>query len=966
MKKVIAVLALLPTLILAAPAAAQNNYIGGKNKISYRDFDWKVYETPHFRISYYDRVEGSLEDVASYAESAYDDLARRLNFQILEPVPLLIYATHAEFEQTNVTVGFIPEGVGAFATPSRNRMVLPVDLPPRELQALIQHELTHIFQYEILFQGRRGRALYKRPPLWYMEGMASYVGDDETSLDEAWMRDAALSDRVPSVAQPIGGFLAYRFGHMVFEFIESEWGEDGLRDFIFAFRNTMSGNVSQPLERTFNMRVEEFDGAFRTWLRHRYQDYNLRGTPREFGSIFYSGVNRRTAEVSPVASPNGDLVAAFSTAKDDVDVMVFGVPDRKPFKNASKGYTTDYRYLIAQGLTVGPRLGRDLAFSPDGSRVAVFGRRENQRDLLILDVYGEKIVEQIELPMELDQEANPAWSPDGESIAFQAVENGQFDLFQINIGDRAIINLTDDEAYDAAPAYAPDGRRLVYSTQKGAEVKLAELNLETGDRRQLTSGPGSDDGAAFSRDGKRLYFASDREQGVWDIYFQDLEQGTLHRITQVIGAALNPTPIETLQGERVVYQGFSHGIWKLYVADPNRAEPWGEAEKPKMDLNLEDYVPSVSLSVDPDRSVKAKRGFFLDDLSVNIGVDQDGNLASYTYLLFSDHYGDRRLTVALNSIDTFSNFRAMWLNMEQRLNWGFLLYDDRSYYVYGYDYLRDRFSEREQVYRRTGLAMIGEYPLSTYTRLEGTVGVEERKANLPYYSSGGLLFASWQDWVPLLSAGIVGDTAAYNSYGPHRGSRWNAKYYFGYDLDEGGALYRDFVFEWRKYVPISRRQEFGIRFYGLISEGNRPNVYGIGGFDTVRGYRTRGIAGNRNALMNLEYRFPLIDRLDLPFMRIGDVRGRFFVDVGAAWSEYEGNEYNYFGEPGFQFFGEKVLEDGTVVCEDDRLCDGVASYGFGLTARLFGLPLHWDFVKKWDGKETIGGTETQFWIGLRF
>jgi hypothetical protein len=102
------------------------------------------------------------------AESAYDDLSRRLNYQVPKPIPLLYYVSHAEFEQNNVILNFIPEGVGAFAEPARNRMVLPIDLPDDKLQNLIAHELTHIFQYEILF-GAGSRApspRTSRPGSW--------------------------------------------------------------------------------------------------------------------------------------------------------------------------------------------------------------------------------------------------------------------------------------------------------------------------------------------------------------------------------------------------------------------------------------------------------------------------------------------------------------------------------------------------------------------------------------------------------------------------------------------------------------------------------------------------------------------------------------------------------------------------------------------------------------------------------
>jgi hypothetical protein len=34
--------------------------------------------------------------------------------------------------------------------------------------------------------------------------------------------------------------------------------------------------------------------------------------------------------------------------------------------------------------------------------------------------------------------------------------------------------------------------------------------------------------------------------------------------------------------------------------------------------------------------------------------------------------------------------------------------------------------------------------------------------------------------------------------------------------------------------------------------------------------------------------------------------------------------------------------------EDGKLTDGVAAYGFGISVNIFGLPFHWDWVKRWD------------------
>jgi len=227
----------------AVPAFAQF----GQNKIAYDRFDWSIYRSTHFQIYFYEKEKGSLEKVASFAESAYDELSRSLNYQIPHPVPLIFYANHSEFEQTNTELDFIDEGTGAFALPSRDRMVVPIDVPDPYLQSVIQHELTHVFEFEILFQGNFLRAVTSPIPQWFMEGLASYYGHDETNRSRMYLRDAVLTDNVPAIArgQQINPYFAYRFGHAVFDFIEREWGKDAVRDFVYEWRSSVGGGVQR-------------------------------------------------------------------------------------------------------------------------------------------------------------------------------------------------------------------------------------------------------------------------------------------------------------------------------------------------------------------------------------------------------------------------------------------------------------------------------------------------------------------------------------------------------------------------------------------------------------------------------------------------------------------------------------------------------------------------------------------------
>jgi Tol biopolymer transport system component len=936
-------------LLAAAPAGAQ--YFG-KNKVRYDQFDWHIYSTPHFRISFYDRVRPSLPKIASFAESAYDELARKLNFQITEPIPLIAYATHAEFEQTNVISDFVPEGVGAFATPARNRMVLPADLPDKELQQLIQHELTHIFQYEILFQGRLGKALTARPPHWFMEGMASYLGDDEDARARAVMRDAVQADSVPSVGQDYGGYFSYRYGHMVFKFIESEWGLEGVRDFVYEIRNTMGGNVARAIDRAFSMEIDEFDAQFKTWLRKYYQNETLdRGEPREFGREFrVESDDGRSVEASPVAAPSGDLIAAFSTYKDDVDVVVFGVPDRRLVRNLTKGTTTRYQYNVAQLLTIGPTRGRDLAFSPDGDTVAVFARKGRGRVLVLLNALKGGVLRDFDIPY--DQATSPAYSPDGTTIAFNAVANGRSDIFLLDLASGEFRNITDDPPFDTAPAFTPDGTGLVYTSESGEGAKLFELQLaEPTRRRQLTFGPGDDEGAALSRDGKKLYFASDRDQGIIDLYALDLETRELWRLTRVVGAALNPMPVPTPDGERIIFQAYHRGGWKLFVTDPAQGAAAGVEEAAKEVTEREPFVPAVTVTVADDKIEKLKgRKLFVEDAQAYVGINQDQTLVSQAYVSLSDNYGDRRFTIFLESVEGYSNFRLAWSNLEKRLQWGATIFDDRAYFI-GYDTTTGSVVRVQNLYRETGAALFAQYPLSLYYRLEGGVGYEQLKVNYPAQDpfTGAFGFIPVQNDVPFVLGGLVGDTTIYQNYGPHAGARWSLYFAQYFDATNGGTLSRDIRFEGRAYLPLSRRNELAFRLFTGYATGNQPTIYYFGGLDTLRGFDYRSIVGNQAAYLNAEWRFPLVDFLAMPFLRTANIRGRVFLDVGGAKYDFPGYVQPY-----------DCYADG-------KLKDCVSSYGMGFSANIFGLPCHFDFAKRWNFDETLSDSlESTFWIGIRY
>jgi hypothetical protein len=951
-------------LLLAFAPLHSQDYGGGaliagsgfsKNKIQYRDFKWEIYHSPHFNLYYYQEEKPQLQKVVSFAESAYDKLSREFNFQIKEPVPLIYYATHSAFEQNNVLLNFIPEGVGAFASPARFRMVLPIDVPDPELYQLISHELTHIFQYHMLFQGSLAKAVASGPPTWFMEGMASYMAKDESQRDRMYLRDAVVNDRIPSVARgEVEGFFAYRFGHAVFDFIEERWGREGFLDFIYEIRNTIGSRVDRAIKRTFKIEPEDFDIEFRRWLRKKYLPQLVQtGEPSDFGHIFRIDQDRTggTEAISPVASPSGDLVAALSGYKGKVDVVLFDAKNRRLIRNLTRNFASQYQYLISQELTTGRRLGRDLAFSPDGNTLAVFAKRERGRSLLLIDVLSGHLNTVIDM-FDVEQQGSPVFSPDGRTVAFYGWQSGQFDIFALDLETRKISHITDDDVFDGAPAFSPDGKSVFFVSTVSTGNKIFRVDLASpGTRYQITTGQSNENDPTFSPDGKRLYFTSDRS-GPENIFSLELATGKLRQHTDVVTGAFMPTVLRETEGpERVVYGGYWRQSFDLYVANTDEAVK--EAQKleiptaPAETKDLPHFEPDIQVTLDEANKEKYHgRKFFLEDAEATIGVNSDQSYQGRILLNFTDYLGDHRIFANLSSIDSFSNFDVTYADLSHRLQWQVQAFDYRTFFQTGDPELNP--TQGRTDFSVTGAVASLVYPFSFYQRVELGVGYLFRKESLPFFNPDGSIGFSptFRDNFPIIQGAWVGDSAVFDNYGAVSGRRWRLNLSYAFDTQESGTKYTSADLEIRQYLHVTQRSNFAFRLFAGGSNGNAPPPYYFGGLDTLRGVNFRSLVGDRAFFANFEFRFPLIDLLATPVLAFQGIRGVLFVDVGGAY---------YHNFETFRFYNS---DTGT-------LQNAVASYGWGLTARILGLDFNWDFARPYDLKHS-GSFTTDFWIGYRF
>ena len=228
-------LLLSSVVLIAAPLQAQ--YFG-RNKVQYQDFNFKVLKTEHFDIYYYPAEQVAASQAARMAERWLTRLSTVFHHELSGRQPLILYASPAEFQQTNAIGGDIGEGTGGVTEALRRRIVLPVGGTLEDLNHVIGHELVHAFQYDITGSGR-ATSLGALPaatalPLWFIEGMAEYLSlgpvDPATAM---WMRGAVQDtarDTLPTFRQlDDPRFFPYRYGQALLAYVAGHWGRPGHR-----------------------------------------------------------------------------------------------------------------------------------------------------------------------------------------------------------------------------------------------------------------------------------------------------------------------------------------------------------------------------------------------------------------------------------------------------------------------------------------------------------------------------------------------------------------------------------------------------------------------------------------------------------------------------------------------------------------------------------------------------------------
>jgi Tol biopolymer transport system component len=891
-------LSLLPGLIawlLVWTPAADAQYFG-RNKVQYETFQFKILKTEHFDIYYYPDEQRLADDVGRMAERWNARLTRLLDHHLSGRQPLIIYASHPHFEQTNAITGFLGEGTGGVTESRRRRIVLPAGASLAETDHVVGHELVHAFQYDI---GSHSIQRTMVLPLWFVEGMAEYLSIGPNDAHTAmWMRDAVLSEgrdetgknnRLPAIRDLHDArYFPYRWGQALWAYIGGRWGDRAVGDALFA---AMGGDAIGALEAVTGTEEKVLSTQWQEALRAQYGPFAASAQrPHEFArSLITRESSGGGLNVAPSLSPDGRRVVFFSERSQiSIDMYLAdattGKIIRRLIQTATDPHFESLQFINSAG-----------SWDAAGHRFAFGGIRKGKPVLTILNIDRGGTEREIAFS-ELGEIYHPTWAPDGHAIAFSAIAGGLSDLYLYDLRQSTLIKLTSDEFADLQPAWSPDGHSIAFVTDRfGTKLetlaygpyRLAILDIASGQIRAL---PGFDEARGkaidpqWASDSQSLYCLSDRT-GITNLYRLRLSDGLLQQLTNVSTGVsgitqLSPALSVATGRERLALAIYQHGDYEIYTIDtPGRlaavtsaSQSFAEASTlPPVIRKSGEVADSIAnatrglpAGAATPTAIDYKPAFLLDYVGqpyVAAGADQFGRyVAGGASFLFRDMLGD--YTVGMfaqisGELDTFAG-QLSYLNQKRHWNWGAAI-SQVPYISGGFDQTAvtvgtGRPGVRQDILRfneihRTASA-VAAYPFDHASRMEFTGGLHqvsfnERLDTRIFDLSTGQLISNQRQQLPApsplnlaeASAAYVYDTSLVGPASPLAGRRvrFEVEPAFG-NIDFTGVLLdvRQYYMPFKPVTLAGRLLHFGR--YGSGSSDTRLNPLFLGYPTLVRGY----------------------------------------------------------------------------------------------------------------------------------
>ena len=841
----------------------------GKNIVQYDNFEWHFIQTMHFDIYYYSHQESQIDFVASYAEKAYDKISNLIGWDLNNRSSIIVYNSHIDFQQTNVVNSYMREGIGGVTELMKNRMVIPFDGSHKDFKHVIYHELVHVFINDGIYGGSLKNLINSNTvyiPLWMNEGIAEYLASKWDANSDMWIRDLALNyDQIPEI-KSLNGYLAYRGGQSVWNFIAEKWGEESIKEIFYNVQ--LKNNINKGFKESIGVDIDELSQQWHKYIKKEYwPDITIRDDIQDISrqitnhEELYNSYN-----ISPSPSPDGSEIAMYSNIDGEMGIYIISSIDGKFLRKIIKGNKTaehEELHILKPG----------ISWSPDGDKIVFAAKSKGEDALFIYHIREGNKQEKISFnnneQYNIKGISRPAWNPILNEIAFIGHDGFSSDVYIYNIDNDTLKNITNDWFSDTQVSWHPNGKDLLIVSdrddnqlgKKADILNFIDHDVESSDIYKLiyksnltyeiirmTNTPFNESHPIYSPNSNKIAYLSDNS-GINNIYITDDEYLTSYPITNVLTGI---TQINWNSNDQLIFTGFYKSGFDIFAfSNINKflntsidipVSNW--KNKKEIDLLINSQLSSKSSKnyekfIFDESNIKKFANNIIIDESVlkneqghyypnkyNTRFTLDYAQASYTFdsyygnkamgtFLFSDILGDHRVGFGIELGDITqlkdTDYFLTYDNLKNRANHQWVLYHQayKSYWIetnFGSDGIMDPGDTYEQILNRNlGLYYTTSFPFSRFSRFETSINFNRyirQTIETNYWGSESTIGYNAESLFSPYIKYVWDNTRWFFIY-PVSGSRIYIKYDFAPSASYNDYNYKMLTFDSRSYVELS-------------------------------------------------------------------------------------------------------------------------------------------------------------------
>ena len=529
MKRFGILLVLFLTILVHQASAQMSVDEFGKNRLQFKNFDWRYLSSENFDIYFYDGGNEIAKQAAQYLEDEFERITDLLGYSPYTKTRIFLYNSVTDLQQSNVGANNTNFSVGGETDFVKPQVEIAYPGLMSDFKEELVYKISQMLINDMMFGGSLGDMFQSSYlltlPEWYIDGAASYIAYGwNVELDD-YMRDHFINGK-PKKLNKYLGEDARMIGQSVWNFIAERYGRTNIANILNLTRiiRKEDKSISNTLGISFQNFIEEWLTFYMDVSNYVLTSY----MPPEKDKIEIK--NRRNYKYHKLKiSPDGHYLAYSRNYRGKYKVILDDLQSRRSIDIMTGGYKVinqqiEYEMPIMSWI--------------DNENLAIITKKYGKNFLWFFNVNSRR--RQKKELTRLSNIKDFDVSESGNLAVMSADLNGQSDIFLISLRRNSIKRITKDIYDDINPKFIPGSSSIIFSSNRPSDSLKVDnkMNIE-----ELS-------------DVYNLF-----------VYSIDTTRNLLFRVTNTLSRNVNPIPISDSE---FYYISNQQGIDNLYKFNINR------------------------------------------------------------------------------------------------------------------------------------------------------------------------------------------------------------------------------------------------------------------------------------------------------------------------------------------------------------------------------------------------------------